>query len=132
MSQSGRSPQASSALGNRPDLQTPHNQRRLCGPRVCLDAVHGLFGQALGVGDDREAGAGGARQGGQNAVELLARVARLATKVRARRCAALMVDAGPLGGLGRLGLCLCRGCEWLSKSAQRWRRILVTRHCCPA
>jgi hypothetical protein len=50
-----------------PDLQTPRNQRSLCGPRLRLDAIHSLFGQALGVGDKGVAC-------GQHVEQLLARL----------------------------------------------------------
>jgi hypothetical protein len=62
-----------------------------------------MFRQVLGAGDGREAGSTGAGQGGQDTVELLACVARFASQVCAGLRSALMVNAGPLGGLGCLG-----------------------------
>ena len=97
------------ACWNPRNLQTPRSQRSLCGPRVCLNPEHGLFGQALGAGEGREAGSAGAGQGGQDKVELLARVAWVATQVSLRLDSALVVDAGPLGGFGCFGLCLGGG-----------------------
>jgi hypothetical protein len=84
----------------------PCVQRSQRSLRVLLQSEYRLLGQALGLGDNREGRRAGAVESQLNALERSPVIGRLASEVCIGLRSPLVVNAGPLGGLGSLGLCL--------------------------
>jgi hypothetical protein len=72
-------------------------------PRVLLQPEDRLLGEALGPSNSPKARRLGAGQHCADTLKGGTIIARLAAKVSVGLRTALMIDAGPLGGLGGLG-----------------------------